>query len=199
MRIILFITILFNIFLFAQSETDTSFSYIELPNQTYTLTEIVEKSNQDLFSTLQKHQSKFGFTDSIFWIKINTKNNASIEKARILELNHPSLDYIDIYELEEQQLVLKKELGDLRVYDNSSFMPNPNYEFFLAPNEEKVFFIKIVSSGTLNIGVSVQDTNEYILASIAQMKWLTFYFGAVSIMLMYNFLIYLIIIHIQVS
>jgi diguanylate cyclase (GGDEF)-like protein len=164
-----------------------------LENKTYTLSEIVEKSNQDLFSPLHKDQSKFGFTDSIFWIKVHSINSSSIEKTQILELNHPSLDTIDIYELKDQGLILKKELGDLRVYDKSTFMPNPNYEFTVSPKQEKVFFIQIISTGTLNIGMSVQDVNAYNLYSSAQVKWLSFYFGAVLIMLMYNFIIYLII------
>ena len=49
-RLILFITIFFKILLFAQSGTDTTFSYIEQPNKTYTLSEVVEKSDQGLFS-----------------------------------------------------------------------------------------------------------------------------------------------------
>ena len=176
MRLILFITIFFNILLFAQSGVDTSISYIELPNKTYTLDEVMEKSDQGLFSSLHKDHSKFGFSDNIFWIKVNSKNSVSVEKTQILELNYPTLDYIDIYALEDQQLILKKELGDQRVYDKSTFMPNPNYEFRILPGEEKTFFIKIVSSGSLNIGTSVQDVNAYNLYSSTQVKWLSFYF-----------------------
>ncbi|MEN8148093.1 MAG: diguanylate cyclase [Campylobacterota bacterium] len=193
MRSILLFTIIFNILLCAQSETDTSFSYIKLPNKTYTLNEVVEKSDQGLFSPLYEDRSKFGFTDDVFWIKVNSKNSSSVHKVQILELNYPTLDYIDIYELEDQQLVLKKELGDLRMYDKSTFMPNPSYEFTVLPEQEKVFFIKIISEGSLNIGVSVQGVNAYTRSSSAQIKWLTFYFGAVFIMLMYNFILYLII------
>ena len=179
--------------LFAQSESETSFTYIKLPNKNYTLTQILDKSNQNLFSPLHPNQSKFGFTDNIFWIKVDCINSSSSDKTKVLELNHPSLDYIDIYELQDQQLVLKKELGDLRVYDKSTFMPNPNYEFVISSGKKKVFFIKIISEGTLNIGVSVQDIKAYNLYSSTQIKWLSFYFGAVFIMLMYNFLIYLVI------
>jgi len=193
MRLLLFITIFFHTLVFAQNDISSSFSYIKLENKTYTSNEIIEKSEQNLFLPLNKDHSKFGFTDSIFWIKVHSKNHTSIKKTKILELNHPSLDTIDIYELEDQKLILKKELGDLRVYDKSAFMPNPHYEFVLSPKQEKVFFIKIVSTGTLNIGISVQDVNTYNLYSSTQVKWLTFYFGAVLIMLMYNFIIYLII------
>ncbi len=179
--------------LFGQNDINNSISYIKLENKPYTLDEIVAKSTQNLFVPLRKDRSKFGFTDNIFWIKINSKNYSSIQKTQILELNHPSLDFIDIYELKDRHLVPRKELGDHRVYDKSTFMPNPNYEFVVSPGEETVIFIKIVSTGTLNIGTSVQNVTDYSLSGSTQVKWLSFYFGALFIMLMYNAILYLII------
>jgi len=92
-----------------------------------------------------------------------------------------------------KKLILKKELGDLRVYDQSSFMPNPMHAFTLQPFEEKTFYIQVKSTGSMNLGISIKTTKEYILYSITQIKWISFYFGAVLIMLMYNFILYLII------
>ena len=193
MRLLLLISLFFHTFIFAQEDVNSSFSYIQLEPKTYTFAEIKEKSEEGLFSPLDKDHSKFGFTDNIFWIKVHVKNNTSTTKQQILELNYSSLDSIDIYELEKQKFILKKELGDLRPYDTNSFTPNPNYAFPLLSFEEKTFFIKIISTGSLNIGISLQDTNTYIISSSIEMKWLSFYFGAVFIMLMYNFLIYLMI------
>ena len=193
MRLLLLISLLFHTLLYAQEDVSSNFSYIQLDNKTYTLDKILQKSKQNLFSPLDKDHSKFGFTDNIFWIKINIKNNTATTQKQVLELNYPSLDAIDIYELKGQNLILKKELGDLRPYDKSTFMPNPNYTFSLLSFEEKTFFIQIVSTGSLNIGTSVQDTHTYNISSSTQIKWLSFYFGAVLIMLMYNFLIYLMI------
>lgn len=193
MRVLLFISILFHTLLFSQNDINKSFSYIELPNQAYTLNDILQKSKQNLFSPLNKYQSNFGFTNNIFWIKVNIQNLSSKENKLVLELKYPSIDYIDIYELKNNLFTLKKELGDLRVYDKNTFMPNPHYRFSILPKEKKVFFIRIQSTGSLNLGLSVQDTHNYNISSSTQMKWLSFYFGAVFIMLMYNFIIYLII------
>jgi len=193
MRLILFFAIIFNSLLFAQNDISNSISYLKLEPQPCSLEEIVKKSDQNLFVPLDEHKSKFGFTDSIFWIKIISKNSSPIQKAQILELSHSSLDIIDIYELKDHHLILKKELGDHRAYNTTTFMPNPTYEFLVPPGQEKVFFIKIISTGTLNIGTSVQDINSYNLSSSTQIKWLSFYFGAIFIMLMYNLILYLII------
>jgi len=191
MKLLLFISLFFQTFLFSQEDVSSSFSYIQLEYKTYTFDEIKEKSEQNLFLPLDKDHSKFGFTNDIFWIKAHIKNNTSTNREQILELNYPSLDAIDIYELNERKLDIKKKLGDLRPFSKSTFMPNPNYAFSLSPFEEKVFFIQIMSTGSLNIGISIQDINTYNFSSSSQIKWLSFYFGAVLMMLMYNFLIYL--------
>jgi len=192
-KLLLFISLLFHALLFAQEDISSNFSYIQLENKNYTLKEIQEKSEQDLFLPLEKYQSNFGFTDDIFWIKVTTKNLTSKEQQLVLELKYPSIDYIDIYALKEQQLILKKKLGDLRVFNSSTFMPNPSFTFSMLPSTQQIFFIKVQSSGSLNLGITVETAHDYNLASSTQMKWIYFYFGAVSIMLMYNFIIYLII------
>ncbi|MDQ7046753.1 MAG: sensor histidine kinase [Sulfurovum sp.] len=70
-------------------------------------------------------------------------------------------------------------------------MPTSNYEFTLLPLQEKTFFIKIISASSMNIGITIQNISDYYKSSFRQIKWFAFYFGAISIMLMYNFIIYL--------
>ena len=192
MRYLLLVILLFQSALFAQEEVSHTFSYIQLEPKNYTLNDIKEKSAQGLFKPLEKNHSKFGFTDKIFWIKVELKNHTEQTIDQILELNYPALDTIDIYSLEDQTFTLKKELGDHRPYDKSTFMPTHNYAFKLLPLEEKTLFIKVLSESSMNIGISVQSIQDYLSTSTTQIKWLSFYFGAILIMLMYNFIIYLI-------
>ena len=193
MKRLLFFILLFHTLLLAENTIEKSFSYIRLAKQDNNLTAIIHKSKAGLFAKLDEKHSKFGFTNDIFWIKAHIKNHTALLQEQILELNHPALDYIDIYLYKDKKLILKKELGDLRFYDKSGFMPNPTYTFSLLPFEEKEFYIQIKSTGSLNLGISIKNTKDYILFSITQIKWLSFYFGAVFIMLMYNFILYLII------
>lgn len=192
MKYFLLVILLFQTSLFAQEEVKHSFSYIQLEPKNYTFDEIKEKSEKGLFVPLEKNHSKFGFTHKIFWIKVELKNNTEQTIQQILELNYPALDTIDIYSLEDEKFVLKKELGDHRPYDKKTFMPTHSYTFKLLPLEAKTFFIKVVSESSMNIGISVQSIQDYLTTSTTQIKWLSFYFGAILIMLMYNFIIYLI-------
>jgi diguanylate cyclase (GGDEF)-like protein len=179
--------------LLAQTSSKIDISYISLQNKNSSIQKILQKDADKLFKPLQKTHTKFGFNNKVFWIKADIKNTSSKVNTMILELEHPSLDYIDIYQKISHTLILKKKLGDLRPYDSSMFIPNPSYKFNLKPHERKIFFIKIKTQGTMNIGINIQDRDTYIRASNTQIRWLTFYIGAVFIMILYNFIIFIII------
>ena len=191
MRLLLLMSLCFNTVLFAQEDIKSLFSYIQLENRLYTFDEIKKKSEEGLFLPLEKDHSNFGFVNQLFWVKVMLKNQTKQSIQQILEFKSPSLDVIDIYELEGQIFTLKKELGDHRPHDKSSLMPTSNYEFTLLPLQEKIFFIKITSASSMNIGMSVQNISDYYKSSFTQIKWFSFYFGAITIMLMYNFIVYL--------
>jgi len=191
MRLLLLMSLLFHTLLFAQEDVKSLFSYIQLENKPHTFDEIKKKSEEGLFLPLEKEHSNFGFVNQIFWVKVTLKNKTKKEIEQILEFKSPSLDIIDIYELEDQTFTLKKELGDNRHRDKSSLMPTSNYKFTLLPLQEKILFIKIISASSMNIGITVQNISDYYKTSFTQIKWFSFYFGAITIMLMYNFIVYL--------
>ena len=191
MRLLLLMSLFFNTLLFAQEDVKSMFSYIKLENRPYTFNEIKKKSEEGLFLPLKKESSNFGFLSEVFWVKVILKNKIKQSTQQMLEFKSPSLDIIDIYELENQTFILKKELGDNRPHDKSSLMPTSNYEFTLFPLQEKIFFIKITSASSMNIGISVQNISDYYQTSFIQTKLFFFYFGAITIMLMYNFIVYL--------
>jgi len=189
---IIFYSILFFNFAFSEASIPTTFSYLSLDNTLKIPDQLLQKKHQSKFKPLLKEHSKFGFINKIFWIKVNTKNNTFEQKEVVLELNHPSLDYIDIYEENKNQLILKKKLGDLRPYDTSAYMPNPTYITTLLPNENKNIYVRVQSQGTINLGISLDEIHTYTKKSNLQIKWITFYIGAVFIMLIYNFIIFFI-------
>jgi len=192
LRFLLFITFFITLS-YSEASFSKSISYLAVEKQNNTIEDILLKDKQHLFKPFSNKHSKFGFTHKVFWLKIKIKNYRTNKKDIVIELHHPSLDYINIYQYKSGTLILKKELGDLRPYRKSLIMPNPSYLFTLEPLEERIVFIKIKTDGTMNLGISIQKLNDYIHTSTTEVKWLTFYIGAVFIMFMYNFIIFMII------
>jgi len=177
----------------AQNLVDLNVSYLELQTNESSLDEVVKKSEQKQFRPLQKGHTKFGFTNHIFWLQVDINNTTQKEYSKVLEMLYPLLDYIEIYEYKDGVLDLKKELGDLRIADTNAQMPNPSYMFTLLPKEQKSFFIKVRSKGSINIDLELKDYDTYHQANLFKSRISFFYFGAVFIMLIYNMIIYIMI------
>lgn len=138
-------------------------------------------------------KSNFGFTQSTYWLKVDIKNLSLDSKKTVLHLTYSLLDYIDIFELKDDKLILKRSYGDLREYKNDGLIPNPSFFVTLQSNESKTFFYKINTQGSMNLELIISSYKSYIKYAFEKVIIYSFYFGAIIIMLMYNFILYLFI------
>ncbi len=169
-------------------EIDTKISYFEQKN--------VEKKIEILsqkFTTLDSKHSNFGFSKSIFWVKVESTNSDEELIEQVIDISYPLLDFIDIYEIKDKELFLKKKYGDLRVYNNDNFSPNPSFLFRLNPKAKKSFLLKIETQGSMNIDIKVSSYSDFVDTNVEKAQALTFYFGASLIMILYNFILFLFI------
>ncbi len=157
--------------------------------------ELTSKANilQKDFTKLEPLHSNFGFSNSIYWLKVDVENLLDKQITEVLHFPYPLLDYIDIYRLADEKLILKREFGDLREYENDSYIPNPSFIIKLQPNESRTYFYKIQTQGSMNINLEIHSDDEFSKYSIEKTVIYSFYFGAIVIMLLYNFLLYLFI------
>ncbi|MCD6172598.1 MAG: hypothetical protein J7J96_02280 [Sulfurimonas sp.] len=108
----------FTVSLFSQNlEIKSSISYFEQKN----INEKIDINNEKFLPYDIKH-SNFGFTNSVYWLKVDILNLTKSDTTQVLYLPYPLLDYIDIYEYKDNKLNLIKEYGDLREYSNDGLL-----------------------------------------------------------------------------
>ena len=146
---------------------------------------------KQVFQKYDVKYSNFGFSNSIYWLKVELKNVSKEFKREALCIPYTLLDYIDIYELKEGVLVLKRQYGDLRVYNNDALIPDPTFIVGLEEKESKTYYYKIQTEGSMNLELLVKSYEDFINYSLEKSIILGFYFGAIVIMLLYNFILYL--------
>ncbi len=169
-------------------DVEKQVSYFEQKN----ITQDINILSQEFHPLNLKH-SNFGFSNSIFWIKIDIASSIKKSQQQVLNIPYALLDYIDIYELKNNQLTLQREFGDLRVYQNDSFSPDPSFIFELMPNQSRTFLLKIQTQGSMNIGVIISNYAEFVQRNVTKTQAFTFYFGAAFIMIIYNLILFLFI------
>ncbi len=181
-----FILIFFTVSLFASVNVEKNISYFE---QKDTLKE--NSILNEKFLSLDSKYSNFGFSNSIYWLKVELKNNLNRPSKQVLHFPYTLLDYIDIYKAKNSKLLLIREYGDLRIYKNDGNIPDPSFITTLNPNETKIYYYKIQTQGSMNIELLVNSYDDYTLYSLEKSMVFSFYFGAIIIMLIYNFILYL--------
>jgi two-component sensor histidine kinase len=150
--------------------------------------------NKDKFIPLATNKESLGFSESTVWLYVKVKNNTDKFSHEVIEFVYPLHDYLDVYAYESATLVDSYSTGDHRDFNTREVETN-NFviPYMLAVGEEKEFIFKINSTSSLNIGMKFFSFREYYVHSSENKLFLGAYYGAVIIMLIYNFILFLMI------
>lgn len=137
-----------------------------------------------------KNESFWGFSYSPkfdVWIKITLKNNSNKTIEKVIEYDNPLTSYVDFY---EGELLIKKD-GLLAVAKERNTL-NPIVNIRLNPHESKVFFIRASSKvTTLIVDLKLWNKKAFEHKEKKHQLILTLFFGAMGIIIVYNFIIFL--------
>jgi len=146
------------------------------------------------FKKLMYNDTSLGFNDARVWIYIKIKNPTAQELSNVVKFHYPLHDYITVYEYKDSKLLNKYLTGDLTNFDTRKIKTNTFViPYTIQANETKEIMFRIDSDSSLNIGMEFLPLDEYYSSSSQKDLFLGSYFGAAFIMLIYNFILFLII------
>jgi signal transduction histidine kinase len=136
-----------------------------------------------------KGSVNFGWTDLTYWLRTELKKSS--DAAYILELGYPLLDELDIYIERDGILVAHHVLGDqqggMRRLRNAI---KPAFEFPHEPGSYRIT-LRVRSSSAVQVPMTLFQEVSYHNKMLEDFSYLFGYVGAVTIMIIYNFFIYL--------
>lgn len=146
------------------------------------------------FRELKHDDTSFGFSDARIWVYIKIKNITDHELSNVVKFPYPLHDYITVYEYQDSKLIDKYLTGDLTNFDTRKIKTNTFViPYTIQAHETKEIMFRIDSDSSLNIGMEFLSLDEFYSSSSQKDLFLGSYYGAVFIMLIYNFVLYLII------
>jgi signal transduction histidine kinase len=148
-----------------------------------------EEARQLDFPGLTTGSANFGWTNLTFWLRTELiKKN---EQTYILEIGYPLLDELDIYIERDGSLVAHHVLGDqqagTRRLKNAT---KPAFKFPQEPGHYRLT-LRVRSSSSVQVPMTLLEETNYHNKRLEDFSYLFGYFGAVAIMIIYNFFIYL--------
>jgi len=157
-----------------------------------------DKSGQETIDSVQSkpfHPSKqaapnFGFTRSVYWIKVIAKNPAPVAQTFYLRIANQFLDFIDIF-------VRSEHSPDFHHYRAGARVPwdarvpgrrGPALRLGFAPEETKTIFIRVRSGTPLRIPISLLSEAAYHREELESFLVLGIFCGVMGFLIIYNLL-----------
>jgi diguanylate cyclase (GGDEF)-like protein len=133
-----------------------------------------------------------GLSSRHWWFRLPVHNERPERVQRLLEIGYPSLDQVDVYAVEDGDVVASFAMGDHRPFPERPV----SHRFFVAPLEwpadtTRTLYIHVHSTGPLQVPLRLWGYDEFFTHTQLQQTLAALFFGAMLIMGLYNFFIFL--------
>ncbi|UZR94245.1 sensor histidine kinase [Chondrinema litorale] len=146
-------------------------------------------SNDINFQPIATNSVNFGKNSFTYWIKAELIFSDSIQKKYFLEIDYPSIDYID-YFYEKNIEWHKVETGSLRPYNNRLL----HYETFIFPVENnelrKTLYFKVKTANAIILRFNLFDQEGLIKEVKSYEMYYGSFFGIICIIIIINLIIF---------
>ncbi|SFE84745.1 7TM diverse intracellular signaling domain-containing protein [Thermoflexibacter ruber] len=153
---------------------------------------ILAKEIQKQFRKNEKTVIAFNFSSSCFWIKLSLINSTNEPLA--LQIKNILLDTIQVFVVENEQVILRKQAGLLIPFRERDVKTN-YYIFDLPSSQHSIYDIYLRVNSRLPIEVFASIGSREVLGEqSAENKFLQgIFFGFVILVILYNLFIYTIV------
>ena len=156
-------------------------------SKSLSLKDIQKKHNE--FKINNKKQLSFGYSpDFNVWIKFTLKNNSNKTIEKIIEYDNVLTTNIKFYYSNTNDSYTQDGLLNLNKKRKTI---NPIFKIELEPNEVKTYYIQTSSYiTTLIVKLNLWDKDKFYITDTKHQFYLALFFGAMSIMAIYNLFIF---------
>lgn len=136
----------------------------------------------------------FGFSPRVHWFRLILSNPSPHPLHRLLSIDYPVLDEIQIFQSDRRGLVHLSTLGDSYP---AALNPLPNpwllQELDIPAEATSVLYLRIHTDGSLQLPIGVWEAMRFAQAQQTYLMGQGMYFGALVIMLLYNLFIFFLV------
>jgi len=156
--------------------------------QTKKIQEIQKLTTQ--FQDTNATQLSYGYSPKFdVWLLFTLSNDSNQSVSKIIEYDNPLTTKIEFYDISHNF----QYTDGLFYIDSNRKTTNPIFEITLKPYEEKRYFIKASSQiTTLIVKLNLWDEKDFFENELQKQTILALFFGAMFVLAVYNFSIFLI-------
>ncbi len=165
---------------------------LEDPGGKLTIEQVTSPEFAPRFTPSQVDVPNYGYSDSVFWLRMRLRNDASLVNKWLLEVNFQNLSYVDLYIPSQGNGYTVKHSGGLQPFSTRDL---PYYhvvfELPLAYQDDQTIYIRVQSGASMNLGFTLWSPVTFATNKLFDMLRVGLFYGGLLIMLAYHlFLLY---------
>ncbi len=158
-------------------DSTNAISFEEIQRRTFSIVPTAEAPN-------------FGFDRNVHWFKL-VVNNPTNKNEFLLEVAYSVIDSIDFF-FENDGKWVKKTAGDmLPISYRDIEHRHPTFEFFLQPQQETTLYLRVKTISSVQVPLFLWHRDDFFTSAFHMQMINGLFFGAVLIMMLYQFFLYL--------
>ena len=156
-----------------------------------TFEQILSGTYDTRFLPCQNDISNFGFTKSIYWVRVQIRNTNTHQSLWFLEIGSPFTDRIDLFIIHADGKVERKKAGDSLPFQQRE-IEHRHFVFPLdiAEHASQDIYLRYRNKGRITIDLSLWGSQAFAISQYQQQIASGLFYGAVLIMLGYNALLF---------
>lgn len=166
--------------------------FIEDKNKRMTIDQIRQSTTENLWQRNSKANVNFGFTDSAYWFRLELVNTDHEAQNRVIEIDYPLLDEIDVYTVTSNAHVNHIKMGDKLPFDKRPIR-HRNFVFpvTLAPDYPLSLYFRVETGSSMQVPMTLWTKSALMGYSSSEALNLGVFFGIMLIMALYNLFVYI--------
>jgi len=134
----------------------------------------------------------FGYTDSTYWYRLTITNNQNTKIERLLAIEYPPLDYVDVYWGNRASGFFHEEFGRAFPFNERKIKHrNLIQRISIKPKTSIDVYLKIKTESSMQLPLSLWSEQALIESEQQTLLIHGLYFGMTLIMLFYNLFLYI--------
>ena len=163
--------------------------YLEDPQHTESIDSILKKDLS--WKKIERDSPNFGFTDKAYWFRFNIQNYSEQNQEIYLELPIPFLDSIQMYRIQNHQVLQMHDVGD-----QYPFVQRPiRHQNFVLPFDLQPgineMIMRVASAGTVEAPLTLWQPKIHAQHTADNNLTIGIWLGMIGIMVIYNLLLFL--------
>ncbi len=160
---------------------------LEDPDGKLTIEEAASPEYEALYVRSQEDIPNYGYTNTVYWLRLQLQNETSTIDKWLLEAAFPNLNYVDVYIPSEGGGFVKKESGILRPF-NTRDVPYHHVILILPLTSQtaQTFYVRIASGSSMTLAFNLWGPITFAENKIFEMLLTGLFYGALLIILGYH-------------